>query len=51
MSAGGEDVRRKMKELKQGIQFDDPVCLLFTSVRLSRVHDLPEYNCVFCFSI
>ena len=26
------DVLQKMKELKRMIQFDDPACLLFTSV-------------------
>ena len=28
------DVLQKMKELKRMIQFDDPACLLFTSVSL-----------------
>ena len=34
MGSKSEDARQKMKDLKQEIQFDDPTCLLFTSVRL-----------------
>lgn len=44
MSAGCEDARQKMKDTKRGIQFDDPVCLLFTSVRLNGCLFSDEYN-------
>ena len=36
MSSKGEYEKQKMKDLKQQIQFDDPACLLFTSVRPNR---------------
>ena len=33
MSSGGEEARQQMMNLKRTLQFDEPACLQFTSVR------------------
>ena len=35
MGSKSEDARQTVKDLKREIQFDDPACLLFTSVSFS----------------